>query len=226
MSNRSSHKSFFMPMLCRFSLNDTVKPPKLTDSSTSDPSSPKLTCIGQIKKRSTTTTTTTATNNRFLVCSLSDSVTTKTSGHSNRYTKLNKLFSSKHLISPANDKTCINKLNSKSVTSEKCSITNFKTTSVTKRSKSCNGRNKVQINKNKYYINEQDVMKVVVDKELDPPLPVVKCRHRDQESNMNLWKRRGFEMKSLQIQPIQLTLNQNVKENNGGFSISTSAATF
>ncbi|KAJ0617857.1 hypothetical protein HanPSC8_Chr02g0052111 [Helianthus annuus] len=211
MSNRSSHKSFFMPMLCRFSLNDTVKPPKLTHPSPSDPSSPKLTCIGQIKKRSTTTTTTTNHHHHH---------------HSNRYTKLNKLFSSKHLISPAIDKTCINKLNSKSVTNEKCSINNFKSTSVTKRSKSCNGRNKVPINKKKYYINEQDIMKVVVDKELDPPLPVVKCHRRDQESNMNLWKRRGFEMKSLQIQPIQVTLNQNVKDNNGGFALSTSAATF
>ncbi|PWA35248.1 hypothetical protein CTI12_AA612610 [Artemisia annua] len=54
MSNKA-HKSFFMPIICRFSSNDVVvvKPCKVPDSSSTDPSSPKLSCIGQIKKRST-----------------------------------------------------------------------------------------------------------------------------------------------------------------------------
>ncbi|KAI3763071.1 hypothetical protein L1987_53521 [Smallanthus sonchifolius] len=178
MSNRS-HKTFFMPMLCRPSLNDVVKPPKFNNSisSSTDPSSPKLTCIGQIKKKSTTT------SNQFLVA--------KSSAHSNRYTKLQRLFSGKNLISPAIDTGSINNA------------------FVAKRSKSCNGRARVPISKKKCYISsdDQDVMRVVVDEELDPPLPVVKCNRRDQKSDVNLWKRRGIEMKTLQIQPIQLNMN-------------------
>ncbi|KAI3807093.1 hypothetical protein L1987_23015 [Smallanthus sonchifolius] len=167
MSNRS-HKTFFMPMLCRPSLNDVVKPPKFNNSSSTDPSSPKLTCIGQIKKKSTTTT------NQFLVA--------KSSAHSNRYTKLQRLFSGKNLISPAIDTGSINKA------------------FVAKRSKSCNGRARVPISKKKCYISSDD-------QELDPPLPVVKCNRRNQKSDVNLWKRRGIEMKTLQIQPIQLNMN-------------------
>jgi len=70
--------------------------------------------------------------------------------------------------------------------------------------------------------DDHDIMRVVVREELDPPLPVVKCG-RDQEANVNLWKRRGIEMKTLQIQPIQLMMNQNSCGNNAGFSLSTSA---
>ncbi|KAL8261152.1 hypothetical protein R6Q59_025201 [Mikania micrantha] len=181
MTNRS-HKTFFMPLLCRSSRNDVVKPP-------SDPSSPKLTCIGQIKKRSTTTT------DRFLVCSLSDSTTVRSS----RYTKLHKLFSGRNLISPAIETAPINKFNSKSVTN---------------RSKSCNGRGRIPIGKNEYYISGADhAVLVDVVEDMDPPLPVVKCCRRDQESNVNLWKRRGIEIKSLQIQPIQLNMNQNTSNN-------------
>ncbi|KAK9049580.1 hypothetical protein SSX86_031449 [Deinandra increscens subsp. villosa] len=218
MANSKSRRTFFMPLLCRSSLNDTVEPSKFNRSSTADPSSPKLSCIGQIKKRSTATTTTAAAataNNRFLVCSLSDSTTARSTVNSNRYTKLQKLFSGKNLISPAIDTVPINKF-----TSNK----NF----VKKRSKSCNDRGRTAISKKKCYISSSDdldIVRVAVDVELDPPLPVVKCRRRDEESNVNLWKRRGVEMKALQIQPIKLTINRNCSKNNGEFTISTSATT-
>ncbi|KAI3512973.1 hypothetical protein L1887_20296 [Cichorium endivia] len=193
------NKSFFMPMFCRVSINDTVKPAKLSESSVADPSSPKLSCIGQIKKRSTATATTTTNNNRFLA----DSTNTRSSVHSNlSYTKLHRFFSGKNLISPAIDTASFSNC------SRKC---------VTNRSNSCNGRGRIPSSTKKYYKSSSDdpvLMRVVVAEELDPPLPVVKCARRDQEANVNLWKRRGIEMKTLQIQPIQLSLDHNTNNNN------------
>lgn len=192
-----------MPKMCRFSINDVVKPTKLSDNPPSqDPSSPKLSCTGQIKTRSNNN------SNRFRGNTLSASSTTK-SVHSTRYTKLHNLFSGKNLISPA-----INNLESKCVTN---------------RSKSCNYRGRIPNNKKKYYVtssDDHDIMKVVVAEQLDPPLPVIKCRQQDQKENVNLWKRRGIEIKTLEIQPIQITMNRNIGNNNEGFSLQTSATTF
>ncbi|KAK1427549.1 hypothetical protein QVD17_16236 [Tagetes erecta] len=206
MANKS-HKTFYLPMFCKSSITDTINPHK----SSTDPSSPKLTCIGQIKKKPSTTTNNNN-NNRFLVTNISDPATV----NSTRYNKLHKLFSGKNLISPAIDTSCVtstNKLNSKCVT---------------RRSKSYNGRGRTPVSKKKCYVSKdvENVMRVVVDEEeLDPPLPVVKCR-RDRELDVNLWKRRGIEMKSLQIQPIQLSLNRIGSKNGGEFSIATSVTTF
>ncbi|XP_023764951.1 uncharacterized protein LOC111913481 [Lactuca sativa] len=220
-SNRSkSNKSFFMPLFCRASINDTVKPAKFSETPATDPSSPKLSCIGQIKKRSTTTTTTNSNNNtnRFLACRFSASTNAKSSVYSSfSYTKLHRLFSGKNLISPAIDTASINNCSSKCITN---------------RSNSCNSRGRRGVNTKKYYMTSSDdpvLMRVMVAEELDPPLPVVKCGRRDQETNVNLWKRRGIEMKTLQIQPIQLSMDHHNTNNNNvnrNFSLQTSAKTF
>ncbi|GKD30887.1 hypothetical protein Tco_1241665 [Tanacetum coccineum] len=207
MSNKA-HKSFFMPILCRFSSNDVVvKPCKVPGSSSTDPSSPKLSCIGQIKKRSTNTSN--DNNNNYRAKS--------SSVHSESYIKLHKLFSSKNLITPAIDTISINNSTSKRV--------------MHRRSKSCNSRGRTTpIESKKYYTSstrdDHDIMRAVVAKELDPPLPVVKCSRRDQDLNVNLWKRRGFEMKSLQIQPIQVNMDRNSFSSNSEFSLPTLATTF
>ncbi|XP_076918683.1 uncharacterized protein LOC143579185 [Bidens hawaiensis] len=187
-----SHKTF-RPLLCRLSKTDTVQPIKLPGPST-DPSSPKLTCIGQMKKKSTSTT-----NHHFLTGNLTDPINSRPSVHSKRYL----LFSGKNLISPAIETaTTIKQSNSKCVTA-------------TNRSKSCKGRGRTPIiRSNRYYTNssdDHDIMRVVVDEILDPPLPVVKCGRRGQEVSVNLCKRRGIEMKMLQIQQV----NQNINVNNG-----------
>ena len=75
-------------------------------------------------------------------------------------------------------------------------------------------------------LDTNHTMRVTMAEELDPPLPVVKSRRGDQEANVTLWKRRGIEMKTLQIQPIQLRIDHNTNNNNGKFSIPTSASTF
>nr|XP_043637870.1 uncharacterized protein LOC122608860 [Erigeron canadensis] len=205
MANKT-HKSFFMPMLCRFSLNDTVKPTRLHETSSShDPSSPKLSCTGQIKKRSNNNEKNNN-NTHFMASRLSASTNSRSSAH---YTKLYKLLSGKNLISPAIDTTFINNPNNKCVT---------------KRSKSCNDRARIPISTKSYSMTSS----VVLAQELDPPLPVVKYDHRDKKGNVNLCKRRGLEMKTLQIQPIQVTIDQNnvaTNNNNAAFLAETSATT-
>ncbi|KAL4559656.1 hypothetical protein LXL04_031799 [Taraxacum kok-saghyz] len=218
MSNRSN-RSFFMPMFCRVSINDTVKPVKLPETSSADPSSPKLSCIGQIKKRSTTTSNSNSNSNsnRFLACKISASTNAKSAVHSSfSYSKLHRLFSGRNLISPAIDTA---------------SISNCSSNCITNRSKSCNGRGRIPNSAKRFHKASSDdpvLMRVVVAEELDPPLPVVKCSRRDQEGNVNLWKRRGIEMKTLQIQPIQLSMNLNTNTNNVNreLSLQTSAKTF
>ncbi|KAJ9559834.1 hypothetical protein OSB04_004994 [Centaurea solstitialis] len=231
-NNRSHHKSFFMPMLCRFSINDTINTSnsnsKSSDSSSStDPQSPKLSCIGQIKKRSGNGNVNG--NDRFISCRLSASATGKTSVHG--YTKLRRLFSGKNLISPAIDTASVS-----NNCGSKCKSV------VTKRSSSCNGRRGggIPISAKKCYVTSsggggggggdrnnsmRGSARVTVAEELDPPLPVVKTRRGDGEENVNLWKRRGIEMKTLQIQPIQLRIELNATNNNNGkFSFATSSA--
>ncbi|GJV25540.1 translation initiation factor eIF-2B subunit alpha-like protein, partial [Tanacetum coccineum] len=136
-------------------------------ASSPDPSSPKLSCIGQIKKRSNTTSNT---NN------LQRSNTSKSATNIN-YTKLLKLFSSKNLICKPVDNATISNDGV--------------------RSKRFNRSVTIPISSSKKH--------VISIEELDPPLPVVKLKPQDQEMNVNLGKRRGIELKTLQIQPVQLS---------------------
>nr|GEX77051.1 translation initiation factor eIF-2B subunit alpha-like [Tanacetum cinerariifolium] len=143
--------------------------PKWSVASSPDPSSPKLSCIGQIKKRSNTTSNT---NN------LQRTNTSKKSATHINYTKLLKLFSSKNLICHPVDNATISNDGG--------------------RSKRFNRSVTIPISSSKKH--------VISIEELDPPLPVVKLKRlQDQEMNVNLGKRRGIELKTLQIQPVQLS---------------------
>ncbi|KAL7607400.1 hypothetical protein Lser_V15G19143 [Lactuca serriola] len=198
-----TRNTFFFPMLCRLSINDVAKPTRLADlassSSTStscspDPTSPKISCIGQIKKRSNSNSTSIA-NNHISASRISTATTGKSATNLN-YNKLRKLFSGKNLISLPTDTATI---------SNHCGI------------RSCNGNGgarKPNSNKKTYMISIGDP-EVAVE-ELDPPLPVVKCRLRDQQVNVSLGKRRGIELKILQIQPFQLSAVHGTKFINNG----------
>lgn len=67
--------------------------------------------------------------------------------------------------------------------------------------------------KEKHMISIEDpvVVRAVVVEELDPPLPVVKFHPRDHQMNVNLGKRRGIELKTLQIQQFQLSTIHSTK---------------
>ncbi|KAK2990399.1 hypothetical protein RJ640_001127 [Escallonia rubra] len=84
----------FMPMLCRVSMRD-IKLPKWHERSSSstgaDPSSPKVSCIGQVKRNSRVTGF--PTSYKFTP----NTTANKTQIHHLKYTKLKKLFSGKHL---------------------------------------------------------------------------------------------------------------------------------
>ncbi|CAH1421938.1 unnamed protein product [Lactuca virosa] len=195
-----TRNTFFFPMLCRLSINDVAKPTRLADlassSSTStscsqDPTSPKISCIGQIKKRSNSNSNSTSTANHHISASRISTATTRKSATNLNYNKLRKLFSGKNRISPPTDTATI---------SNHCRI------------RSCNGNGSVKkpnSKKKKYMISIGDP-EVAVE-ELDPPLPVVKCRPRDQQVNVSLGKRRGIELKILQIQPFQLSTVHGTK---------------
>ncbi|KAL1561306.1 hypothetical protein AAHA92_04024 [Salvia divinorum] len=84
------HKTIFLPLFCRLSLKD-ISLPRLhrRDPSSSDhPSSPKVSCMGQLKR-----------NNRI--------VTAATPPHSRAYSKLRKLFSGKTLLPTTTAAACI-----------------------------------------------------------------------------------------------------------------------
>ncbi|PWA48900.1 hypothetical protein CTI12_AA486700 [Artemisia annua] len=179
INTTKTSKNFFLPTFCGLSIkDDIVKPTKLTDlssssvSSSPDPSSPKISCIGQIKKRSNTTSNT----NKYQCTNTSKSTTNII------YTKLLKLFSSKSLICAPVDNATISNDGGRSISS---------------RNKRFNRSVTIPISSNKKH--------TISIEELDPPLPVVKLKSQDQEMNVNLGKRRGIELKTLQIQPIQLS---------------------
>ncbi|KAI3767554.1 hypothetical protein L2E82_17761 [Cichorium intybus] len=189
-------KTFF-PKLCRLSINDVTKPTRLADlssssssiSSSPDPSSPKISCIGQIKKRSNTTTT--------HYQPTTSRITTSKSATNLNYTKLRRLFSGKNLISPP---------------MESAKISNHNGKCISDRNRRCNGgittrNSKKKKKKHMISIGDPDV----VVEELDPPLPVVKFQPRDQQVNVSLGKRRGIELKVLQIQPFHLSTVRSTK---------------
>lgn len=185
-------KTIFLPMLCKISIKDIKLNHSKNQSSSSDPSSPKVSCIGQVKR-----------NNRIIsfpaiyrFTAAATSAAAVNNHHNNKYTKLKKLFSSKALM-PA--------------------TTNTATIATTRRS--CrSSREMCVVDSRKSKIKDQESVKEVNIDELDPPLPVVKRVQppaaapgfggRDE---VNIWKRRfgGETIKGLQIEQIQLP-NNNV----------------
>ncbi|KAH6789071.1 hypothetical protein C2S51_004077 [Perilla frutescens var. frutescens] len=192
------HKTtIFLPMFCRLSLKDINLSSRRRDSSLSDePSSPKVSCMGQVKR-----------SNRIIgLPAASADATTATHGH-HKYSKLKKLFSSKTLFPPA--------------TSSLPTATLACATAAGGRSgnKSCRSSKEVCVdNLRRLKLKkdcEQAYVKVVDVGELDPPLPVLKRVApppgvgRDE---VNIWKRRfdGAALKTLQIENVHLP-NSNIK---------------
>ncbi|GMJ02464.1 hypothetical protein like AT1G36940 [Hibiscus trionum] len=98
----SNHKPTFLPVLCSRPAVKDVTLPKWQDPSESDPLSPKIGCMGQVKRR-----------NRVAGCPVPHkfSITTKNndacSNNGIKYFKLKKLFSGKNLTgSPAPTTGC------------------------------------------------------------------------------------------------------------------------
>ncbi|KAJ9166599.1 hypothetical protein P3X46_021325 [Hevea brasiliensis] len=175
------HKSTFLPMLCsRTSIKD-VALPKLEDRSmsfSSDPLSPKIGCMGQVKRH----------NNKIVGFPTSNKITITRSDTSTpvvKYSKLKRIFSAKN-----------------SFTATTATSVPNTTSSCRRRGVILNGVRGPKIDhskENSVYIRIED---------MDPPLPVIKKVHKpaaDGEVD-TLWKRRsgGAALKNLQLQQIQL----------------------
>ncbi|KAI3460620.1 hypothetical protein Pfo_017283 [Paulownia fortunei] len=183
-------KTIFLPMFCRLSIKDIKLHNHHKDPISADePSSPKVSCMGQVKR-----------NNRVIGFPAPTPVTT----HHHKYSKLKKLFSGKTLLPPTTS--------SMPTTTPGCAAASGGGRSG---SKSCRSSREVCVNnlrrlklKNDGDKCEQDCVKLVNIGELDPPLPVVKrvAPPGVGRDEVNLWKRRfnGAALKSLQIEQIRL----------------------
>lgn len=186
--------AIFLPMLCsRLAIKDVHGLPRCVDrssSSSSDPLSPRISCIGQVKRknrvvgfpnphRSLNTLIKNTTNNN----------NTKTDNHNIhivKYSKLKKFFSSKNLTPNTNTPVAGNGRRR-----------------VPAPANGANGNGCCGCSSRGVCNSEKCVVSVV---DLDPPLPVVKRPIQAQEGMEleSLWKRRsgGVALKGLQLQQI------------------------
>ncbi|KAI3464447.1 hypothetical protein Pfo_021110 [Paulownia fortunei] len=185
-------KSIFLPMFCRLSIKDVKLNNHYRDRiSAGEPSSPKVSCMGQVKR-----------NNRVI----GFPVTTTTAANYHKHTKMKKLFSSKTLL-PNTTTTNASTTATATIPSGGGGRSG---------SRSCKTSREMFVNNSrrsgvKTYCDhngDQDRVKVVDIGEMDPPLPVVKrvAPPGVGRDEVNLWKRRfnGVGPKSLQIERINL----------------------
>ncbi|XP_018505319.1 uncharacterized protein LOC108867926 isoform X2 [Pyrus x bretschneideri] len=198
----------FLPMLCsRPSIKD-VRLPK-SASVKEDALSPRISCMGQVKRSNKVTgfPTPLATHRLLTISSnpnSKDNISSPNNHHHNhlKYSKLKKRFSGKNLNNP-NAAAAATTTTTTRNTTTRCSrrqvIVNSK-----------NGGSGPGSSNNGAYINLVD---------LDPPLPVIKRVHKkpaeeQEEEVKSLWKRRsgGVELKRLQLKQIhhRRHLNQSI----------------
>lgn len=174
-------RSTFLPMLCsRPSIRD-VGLPRLRDppaSVSGDPLSPRIGCMGQVKR-----------NNKIVGFPTSSRLTftskTTTSPAFAKYSKLKKLFSGKNLSTAAADTV---------------------TAAAFSGSTTCGRRVQASSNNNRCRKENGGSETVSIDN-MDPPLPVIKrvsTKSEEEREVDSLWKRRsgGVALQSLQLQQI------------------------
>ncbi|KAL5558321.1 hypothetical protein UlMin_034532 [Ulmus minor] len=188
------HRTTFLPMLCsRPSIND-VSLPKCVDrsaSSSSDPLSPRISCMGQVKR-----------NNRVigfpsshrLALTSSRNQNNNENNHNNivKYSKLKKFFSTKNLTTSTAVAGSSNSTAPRSCGRRRpAGVLN-----------GANGHCRIGCNSESS--STSGCVNIV---DMDPPLPVIKRTVKpgqDQGEGNSLWKRRsgGVELKGLQLQQI------------------------
>ncbi|KAL6522218.1 hypothetical protein OROMI_032095 [Orobanche minor] len=180
-------KTIFMPMFCRLSIKEITlnNHRKNPISAADDPSSPKVSCMGQVKQ-----------NNRVIGAT-----------HHHRYSKLRRLFSSKIPLPP----TTVSSTSALAGGGNSGSKSFRSGSDVSERDLR---RLKLKSDDDDRCGQRQDCVKVVVNiGELDPPLPVVKKVASPVAGcdEVNLWRRRfngAATLKGLQIGQIRNLPNQ------------------
>ncbi|KAJ4826546.1 hypothetical protein Tsubulata_043613 [Turnera subulata] len=184
-------------MLCsRPSIKD-VAGPGISMSLSSDPLSPKISCMGQVKRNNKIVglpTSSSSSSSNKLTANLSTTA-------SLRYSKLKKMFSPRNLSAatpPSSTKAA-------STTTSTCRRRDFASNGGTRHKNNIDESSNVQRK-----IDESKVASVLISiDEMDPPLPVIKKVHKPasgEEEQDSLWKRRsgGVTIRNLQLQQIQL----------------------
>jgi len=186
-------RSTFLPMLCSRSIKDVCLP-QCKDSLRSfsnDPLSPRIGCMGQVKKNNKISGFPSSHRISFITKSNTFSI----SSPIGKYSKLKKLFSSKNLGTTA------------TVTATATALS------------TCGSRPRVSVNSgdvSRKYCNQkghrnENIAPVSIEN-MDPPLPVIKRVRKLEDENQvdSLWKRRSGDvrLKSLQLQQIHQTRHQ------------------
>ncbi|XP_057785144.1 uncharacterized protein LOC131002689 [Salvia miltiorrhiza] len=179
-------KSIFLPMFCRLSIKDvklnTV--PISAAAAAAEPSSPRVSCMGQVKRNSRVTGYPSATAAAAAIIS--------TAHHHKHHSKPRKThyFSTKTLLPATAAASAGRKSGSRSCRSNREICARDSRRSV---AKTCN------------YDQDCSVKAAALDiSKMDPPLPVVK-REAPPRDEVNLWKRRFDGVKSMHnIEPIHL----------------------
>ncbi|OMO72830.1 hypothetical protein CCACVL1_17572 [Corchorus capsularis] len=201
IQHQNVYKATFLPMLCSKPSIKDVTLPKWKDRSASfsdDPLSPKISCMGQVKRNNRIVGFPAAASHKLaLTCTKNNN---GCSNHSSiKYSKLKKLFSGKNLIgSPAANAPATTTANTTiSYRRKEAFLVNGKTSRPAK-----NSDNGKENNSTSNSINIET---------MDPPLPVIKRVPKQGSDNGDtLWERRsrGVSLKSLQLQQIQLERHQ------------------
>ncbi|CAL0305534.1 unnamed protein product [Lupinus luteus] len=175
------NRSTFLPMLCSKPSIKNVSLPRLRDSerySFDDPLSPRISCMGQVKRNNKIAGIGFSTSHRLSLTSKSTTSTSSSTSPIVKYSKLKKLFSSKNL---------------KSTTTPTTTIAAATTIS------GCRQR---KVGKNhRCGRSDENVVSINIEN-MDPPLPVIKKMQKLEEGS--LWQRRsgGHGLKGLQVQQI------------------------
>ncbi|XP_075497097.1 uncharacterized protein LOC142534077 [Primulina tabacum] len=188
-SRHGRRNSFVLPMFCRLSIKDVRF--SHTEDRADDPSSPKVSCMGQVRRKNRVTGSSAATG------------TNNINQHSHNYTKLITIFSSRNLVPPTNTNNASVYSGSRRSGSKSCrtsremiSVSNLRITRLKKY--------------NHDDFGDPDSVEAVADVgEMDPPLPVMKraTPPGGGGDEVNIWKRRfnGAALQSLQIDQINLS---------------------
>lgn len=202
------NKNTFLPLLCRVSVKDV----RLRDrkdraaSISEDPCSPKVSCMGQVKKshqlidfstsyRLTMTTATSATATAMI-----PSNPASNRGHF-RYTKLKRLFSGKNLQTTIATASTAATSDGRSRSCREIIMRRNGSRRSSKINNDDGGESDQSCRHQPHHDDDHVNLNI---SELDPPLPVIK--KVPQPSEINLWKRRsgGLALRNLQIEQIHV----------------------
>ncbi|KAK2375734.1 hypothetical protein QL285_076604 [Trifolium repens] len=180
------HRTTFLPMLCSRSIKDVSLPQCKNNlrSFSNDPLSPRISCMGQVKK------------NNHRISFIAKSNTYSILSPIGKYSILKKLFSSKNLNTAPTTAT----------SQSSCGIRPSRV------SVNSGDLSRKYYNNQKGHRNNEKIVPISIEN-MDPPLPVIKRVRKLENENQvdSLWKRRSAGeagLKNLQLHQIHQRRHQ------------------